>query len=335
LDAARIYVPLEGGGLVALLRSSGADAWRSQLDVETSWPPIAAPDSIFVVAGATVYQLDAATGRTRRETKVPGQTSAPPTLAGPLLLVPIEPDAVVAIRHDEGRIAWTAVVRSRVRVGVAVNADATVAYVSLENGRVIALSLAGGNEIWSTLIGGELGSPIVAGDRIFVGSTDNSLYSRNASNGRALWRWLTGGDIVGAVLDDRRVYLTSFDNTVRALDRGSGNQRWLTATGTRPVSPPQLVRGQLLLAGVAPTLALFDPTTGKAGATFALAGDLETATLHGPPLVASDVVDSAEAALILIMRDGRVVGLRPDAAPASAPASPPATAATPEVTPSK
>jgi outer membrane protein assembly factor BamB len=331
LDAARIYVPLEGGGLVALLRSSGAEAWRSQLDIETSWPPLVAPDSIVVVAGATVYQLDAATGRTRRETTVPGQPSGPPTLAGPLLLVPVEPDAVVGIRHDEGRVAWTAVVRSRVRVGVAANGDATVAYVSLENGRLIALSLADGNEIWSTLIGGELGSPIDAGDRVFVGSTDNFLYSRNASNGRALWRWPTGGDIVGAVVDDRRVYLTSFDNTVRALDRRSGNQRWLTATGTRPISPPQLVGGQLLFVGVAPTLALFDPTTGTTGATFSLSGDLETAAVHGPPLVASGALDLAEAALILIMRDGRVVGLRPDAAPASSPANPPA----PDVTQSK
>jgi outer membrane protein assembly factor BamB len=321
IDAERVYLPVistrEGDGadeprILALARSTGAEAWRSD-EVATISPLLVSGTSLFAGAADTISDVDVATGRTRRRITLPGKLTGPLALAGPLLLAPTEPDRLVGLRSATGETVWTSALGAPATVAAAIDEGRDVAYVALSDGRLTALSLATGTQIWTTTLGGVPGPPIVARDRVLVGSSNNTLYARNVANGRHAWAWTTGGDIAGVVVDDETVYAVSLDNTVRALRRGSGNQQWLTAMTTRPVAAPALVDTQLLVAGVSPILVAFDATTGKPAATFALEGDLRTAVLAGAPIVAPDMHRTPGASVVLVMRDGRVVALRPGA----------------------
>ena len=76
-------------------------------------------------------------------------------------------------------------------------------YVPLEDGRVVALEVSDGAQVWERRLGGPPNDMLALDDRIYVGSDDNFFYCLLASNGEVAWRWRTGGDVIGVpVVDD-------------------------------------------------------------------------------------------------------------------------------------
>ena len=316
LDSERVYLPLQTKRLVAIERSTGIEAWTQELDVV--WPPVVADSSVFVAASGGVHELDAATGRTKMVVALPAQPAGPMTLVGDLILIPLESRDLLALRTD-GRILWHVALAATSHTRAAVGATG-VAYLSLSNACVVAVSLANGRVMWTTQLDGTLSEPVAARQRVFVGSTNKVFYALNENNGRREWYKPTGGDVLGAAADDATVYVASLDNVVRALERGNGNLRWQVPTTIRAVSPPQLVGGALLITGVRPALTVFEAGSGTSLGIYALPADLETAILDGAPLI-SWPAEPGDVSLVLVMRDGRVMGLGPAAKEVEAPAS--------------
>jgi outer membrane protein assembly factor BamB len=178
-------------------------------------------------------------------------------------------------------------------------------FVSTADSRVVAISLKDGQTLWQRKFEGTLSEPAAGLDRVFVGSTDNFLYALNDRTGALEWRWRTGGDVIGAAVDGEAVYVASLDNILWALNRGNGNQRWNHETGTRPVMPPRIVSGSVVVVGLAPALSAFSTSTGMPVATYAAPGELA-----GEPLIDPELRPFQVAAAILT-RDGRLAGLRP------------------------
>jgi hypothetical protein len=130
-----------------------------------------------------------------------------------------------------------------------------------------------------------------------------------------------GGDVTGVVVDEDVAYVVSLDNIVRALNRGNGNQRWKTELPTRPILPPRVFFGTVVVTGLAPAVSTFAAKDGMAVATWAPPPPAD-AELQGPPLI-DGFLDPFGVAMVVILRDGRVIGVRPAAMmfpePAAAP----------------
>ena len=60
-------------------------------------------------------------------------------------------------------------------------------------GRVVALEVSNGTQVWERRLGGPPNDMLALDDRIYVGSDDNFFYCLLASNGDVAWRWRTGG----------------------------------------------------------------------------------------------------------------------------------------------
>ena len=108
--------------------------------------------------------------------------------------------------------------------GLAVSA--TALFAAYADGRVVALALADGREQWARPIDGRPSPPLLLGDALFVGTTEQQFYSLDAGTARSRWTWRTGGDVTGAAADAKAVYYTSLDAVVRAVNPGNGHQRW-------------------------------------------------------------------------------------------------------------
>ena len=300
MDRQRVYVPLSSERIVALDRKTGTVVWMR--DIESSWPPVTDGETLFIAASDELHALDAATGDTKWRTPLERAAVAPVAAFGGLVIVMIDPADVVTFRRSDGMQVWKTATGAMGTRALSVGADV---YVTGSEGQVVALAMNDGHMLWQQTLAATLSPPAVAPDRVFVGSTDNRLYALDARSGKLEWLWRSGGDVIGAAGNKDAVFFASLDNIVRGLNRGNGNQRWKKPTPTRPVLPPRIVREDVVIVGLDPTLSSFDTKTGAPGGMYSA-----PAALAGEPLIDPDF-HPFEIAAVIVMRDGRVVALRP------------------------
>jgi glucose dehydrogenase len=305
MDAEHVYVPLQSGVLVALDRETGAVQW--QHDVETTWAPVVGDGAVYVAAANALEAIEPATGATRWRVPLGRPLLAPFTATGDLLIVVIEQGDIIALRSNDGREVWRQRANKDRPLSAPVPGDRSV-YLTYDGGEVAAISVVDGQLLWQVTLPGRLSVPGIARDRVFVGSTNNYLYALDADDGEIEWKWRAGGDVIGTAGDAMdRIYFASLDNMLLALNRGNGNQRWRKSIDARPAIPPIVVNDIVLLTGVAPRLTSYSTRDGAVVGTYTAPEVLKDAPLIDP------LLKPFRVALVVITRDGRVVGLKPTA----------------------
>jgi outer membrane protein assembly factor BamB len=300
LDRARAYIPLESEQILALDRESGDIAWTT--DVESRWPPVAADGAVFVAASDEIHSLDAATGVRRWRAPIDRPVMAPMGFARGRLIVAMAPDDVMAFAAEDGTMAWRKSLGGTAGpASMAVGTEAV--YVALDGARVVALAISDGRILWERQLEGALTAPALAGDRVVVASPA-AFYALDAEDGKVEWRWRAAGDPVGAAGEKDRIFLVALDNTVKAVNRGNGHQRWREVI-TRPLYAPFAFGGIVVVVGVSPTLSTFEAKTGMPVSTYDAPAELQ-----GPPLI-DPALKPFAVSIVVVMRDGAAVGLRP------------------------
>jgi outer membrane protein assembly factor BamB len=86
-----------------------------------------------------------------------------------------------------------------------------------------------------------IGTPVMHGDIVMFGSTNNIFYGVNASSGREVWKYVTRSRIKGdPVLWEGRVIFGSYDKRLYALDARTGKLAW-QFPAPRPAASPDAV----------------------------------------------------------------------------------------------
>ena len=325
MDDRRVYIPLQPEKIVALDRFTGAKLWVR--DIESSWPPVLAGDTVYIAASDEIHALDPATGLQRW--RVPydkpmiaplvaaelstgrNQSAAPAT---PVLIGVFDKGTVIAFAADDGRRLWTQELGAPTHFFPV--ADGARAFFALDDSRGVALKLMDGAKVWELKLEGTLDQPTAVKDRFFIGTNSNLLYAIDSDNGHIAWRWKAGGDVLGIAGDaDGALYYASLDNVLRSVRRSNGNQRWIKEIPTRPVLPPQTYGDPtnkayteiVLLTGVTSEIDVFDTKNGMPIGMYMPPSDLQ-----GGPLV-DPVLKPYQVAMVVVTRDGRAVGLKPSA----------------------
>jgi len=259
---------------------------------------------VILVAANELVALNAATGEPRWRTPLDHSPKAA-SLSGDRAVVVLDTGELLSFKAADGSIAWRVDLHDTMGPYSIAITDGIV-FVAMSGGRLVAHAIDDGRVRWEQTLPGTLSPPI--GDRrhVYVGSTDNFFYALHADSGRLAWRMRAGGDVIGATLVGDAVYYASLDNVLRALNRSNGNQQWRRSTSTRPVLPPTATNGEVVVIGVAPTLSTFNAKTGMPVDMYAAPGELAGEPLIDPTLRAFRV------GLVVITRDGRVIGLRPN-----------------------
>jgi outer membrane protein assembly factor BamB len=255
-------------------------------------------------------------GETRWQRPIEGRVTSVHWDAG-WLVASVESGAVLAIRAIDGEIIWQRDFGTSLKASPALAGDRV--YLALKDGRILALSLQSGEEIWTRTLTEAASGILPVGDRVFVGGLDNHLHSLDAKDGDTDWKWQTGADVLGlAVLDERRVYFVALDNVLRGHNRNSGSMLWKRVLPMRPFTGPLLSGQTLIVAGVASELRAYNTFDGKPAPTaeFVVKGaENEEMLLAAPPhLTAQDLI-------ILITKGGQVRALGSQAPVATAPPS--------------
>ena len=103
-----------------------------------------------------------------------------------------------------------------------------------------------GAALWKFKTNGRVvSSPAVAGDVVYVGSTDGFLYAVNRADGTLRWKFETQGAVSSSpAVAGGVVYVGSVDGRVYAVDAATGKQNWAFKTaGERRFTAPGIHGG--------------------------------------------------------------------------------------------
>jgi hypothetical protein len=155
--------------------------------------------------------------------------------------------------------------------------------VPLAEGRLVALDRATGRTIWDIAVGIKPTPPLVAGDRIFIGSEAREFCSISVINGREAWCFQVGAAVVGLPAADKtRVYCVALDNQLWAFDRNNGARLWKADLKYRPSAGPTLIGATVTAPGKTRKLPAFDTKSGKEAASLTLADELAAPPIFMP-----------------------------------------------------
>jgi outer membrane protein assembly factor BamB len=269
-----VFFPIEGNRLVAYELEHGRQTWIAS--VRPMLEPVEGDGLLFVHEAGTVKAIRINDGSTAWEISDLPQLAVAPVWGDGRLILCTASGEVLVLRALDGQLVWRQNLGSRAHAPPALAANR--AYVPLDDGRIVAVSVETGASLWA----GRLPEPATAlladTDRLFAGSRDNFFYAIREEDGTIAWRWRTGADVVGLpVVDDRNVYFVSMDNVLRALSRRSGVQQWVRLLSLRPTRGPLAIGRTLVVSGIAQSLPAYNMSDGSPAGELPAAGELAAA----------------------------------------------------------
>ena len=313
-DRERIYIALRNDTVVAVDLATGEPVWTVEQRLDHA--PVAGDGVVVAATGNLLAGWRASDGALLWSREFGSAIVTPPLWDTGWLVLAIEGGQIVVLRGFDGAELWRRNMTSAPTVRPTIAGDRL--FVPLVDGHIVVLALQSGTPIWERQLAGQP-QGILPLDALYVGSTDNHLYRLALDDGAIDWAWRTGGDIIGTpTADFERVYFNARDNILRALDRRNGVRRWRRPLGGRPTDGPLRIDSVVAVAGVSPTVELFDTETGLPRGRY-----LTSSELAAMPHVIPDARPPAPH-LVLVTGTGNVVGLASAAGPRQlSPALPP------------
>ncbi len=243
----RVYITSGFGGVFALDAQSGQVIWAQETSAPMSSAPAVASGRVFAISDENeIYAFDTLSGEVLWTYQSLAEsarvaTSPAPAVFGDTVVAPFGSGEVIAIRAESGRDLWVEGLTRAARTnalasindiagGVAVS-EGTV-YAASHSGVMSAIDLRTGTIRWS-VPAGSIQTPYVAGDAVYLVTTDQELVALNKDTGNAFWiRPLPTyekpekkkGRIVwaGPVMLDGRLVVVSTEGFARVFDAKSG-----------------------------------------------------------------------------------------------------------------
>lgn len=249
VDPPAKLVPLQSAAPVRVLWSQ--NLWSPLTGHDLRFAPLLHGERVFVADNkGQVRCLNAQNGRTVWEVKTDLRIASGPGLSmgsssepgGGLLLFGTHDAEVLALRMDDGAVAWRSTVSSEVLAPPRAT-EYGVAVRTIDD-KVFMLDAATGKRIWVhtqnvpvlTLRG--TSSPLQAGEKIVVGFASGTLAAYNVRDGALVWETRVGVpqgrseleqmiDVdADPVLVDGVIYAVSFQGRLVAVDQDSGRVLW-------------------------------------------------------------------------------------------------------------
>jgi len=320
-DSDTLYAASRDGEVRALEAANGRTRWRADLDVPLSAGPGAGPG--LVVLGTNqgeVIALESASGKVRWKAKVRGEVLAAPLVTDERVVVRTVDARLRALAARDGKEQWVVdeiVPRLSLR-GTAppvLAGDAVIC--GFDSGKVIAVSLAGGETLWQSQVStprgrselerlADVDSAVrVAGNDVYAVGYQGRVAMLALDSGQVWW----GRDLSsyrGLDIDDDQVYVSTSDGDVVAMRRRDGTVIWdQQGLKRRGLSTPAVVGNAVVVGDFEGYLHWLDRGTGRFVAREHPGGERISST----PLVAGNrVIVMDEGGKIVAYRSGDAAG---------------------------
>lgn len=262
-NGGRVFVATGLGRVFGIHPQTGQTLWERNFKLPFRAAPTASDGRLFVITHDNqLFALDVATGKTLWEHQVIVEGAgllgnSSPAVEGDVLIAPFTSGELVALRVENGRVAWQDILTRTGRLtslstlsdiaGRPVIDRGRVFAVS-HSGRMVAIDLRTGERVWTRNLASTQ-TPWVAGDFLYVVSTEGEVVCLSREDGRVRWvqqmpRWEDPEEQEGAVvwsgpvLGSNRLLLVSSDGRIAALSPYTGEVLgWLKAKRGSYVAP--------------------------------------------------------------------------------------------------
>ncbi|MCK4297949.1 MAG: PQQ-binding-like beta-propeller repeat protein [Planctomycetes bacterium] len=227
--------------------------------------PGAGVEQVYLVgADGTVHALRSADGGESWRVHLGVQTTAPPVLAGQVLLLAGRDGVLYGLEAATGEERW------RFRAGDAIKGmpghaqSLGLVFFGALDKNLYGLEVETGRERWHFATGGNVeASPALRGGTVLCGSLDGKFYAVEAETGRLLWRCEAGGPVAtAAAVTDDLVCFANLRGEVLACSLDSGEVRWRYRSQKRLVTGVHLAAASVCFAADGGVLVGLDRTSG-------------------------------------------------------------------------
>lgn len=265
-----LYVTAGFDELLALSPEDGKILWRVKLTGPARAAPTILDNRVYVsTLNNSVLALDAKNGAVLWEYSAIGESAgllgaAAPAVTRDIVVPAFSSGEIYALRVENGSVAWSDNLASIQRLGgLGGLADIKglpviyneIVYAVSFGGKMVAIDERNGERIWQKDIGGAQ-TPWVAGNAVFIVSSDNMVASLDSAKGTVRWvRQLSRfednearkGAIswTGPLLAGGRLILASSDGRLLEISAQDGSVLRETDIG-KPVLIPPIIAGDTL-----------------------------------------------------------------------------------------
>ncbi len=187
--------------LYALDMESGELKWSHSIEDQIQCGATVAGDRCFLAGcDSKLHIVGLQDGKEISSIGINAPTGTTAAALGDAVLFGTEQGTFFSIDYREPKVNWKWEDPSgptSIRSSAAVTETHVV--FGARNRKVVALNPKDGKEIWTTTVKAKVdGSPIIAGNRIYAGSTDGRLYTLDLANGKVLWQKQFNGSFLGS-----------------------------------------------------------------------------------------------------------------------------------------
>jgi len=200
-DQGTLYATSGRGTVAAFEAATGKTLWTKSLRIPFRSAPKVADGKLFATTiDNQIYAFSAASGELLWNQRGISETaglmsSVSPAVAGEMVIVPFSSGEIYALAQTDGRQLWSdsigAVARTQATasfsgIGGDPVVDGSVVFAVSSGDMISALSLEKGQHVWDRPIGA-FNTPWVAGDTLFLLSSDNTLAAFEKFTGKIRW----------------------------------------------------------------------------------------------------------------------------------------------------
>ncbi len=252
---------------------------EKDIDLESVYSdPIVDGDVIYVGAYAgEVYAVGKDDGRlrwsTKDQVKISGSIVNGPELAGDRLVFGTTEGFLYSVRTEDGAPTpgWPEGGLSLSNRGIWATPviEGEIAYVATMDGKVRAVDLAAGTEIWEEPFSADSAAVAeltsVSDSLLFVATLGKEVYFVDKTTGKQVGPVLSGDGWIWTrpAVEDDTVYFGDFDGSVRAVNITSQTEAWNAKTDGRVKAGPAVVGDWVVFADESPAVLFVNKETGE------------------------------------------------------------------------
>ena len=218
----KVLVACQDGKLYCFESATGKPVWTYAADDQIQCSPTIAGDRTFLGGcDAKLHIVDLKSGMSVGEgLPLDGPTGSTPAVQGELAVLPTHGGSVFGFDWKEKKELWRyedELQGQEYRSSAAIAGN--VAVVGSQRKQVDALDLKTGKRIWRyTLKRFADASPVIAGDDVWIPSTDGRLSRLSLADGTLKWSYeIRGGFAAGVAVTNNELFVADDDGIVRCF----------------------------------------------------------------------------------------------------------------------